>query len=95
MECNTDGQVIENSIPNIPITIEVEVHFTMDGGKSVEGETRVTPPIDNMHQAESTAPESTAPKSTAPESTAPESTAPETTAPKSTAPDSTAPESTV
>ena len=106
MDCNNKGQVIKNSISNNPITVEVEVHFSMDRGKSLEDETTVTPLIDNMQQVESTAPEFTAPvpettapestahKSTVPESTTPESTAPESTAPESTAPESTAPEST-
>lgn len=56
MECSTNEQVIENSIPDNQITVEVDVHFSVDGGKLVEDETTVTPPIYNMQQAESTAP---------------------------------------
>ena len=91
MECNSKDQLVENSIPSNQITVEVDVLFSMDGGKSVEEETTVTPPIDtDIQQSEFIAPEPTALEPTAPESTAPESTAPESTAPESTAPESTA-----
>ena len=94
MECNNKDQLVENSIPSNQITVEVEVHFSMDDGKSVEEETTVTPSIDtDIEQSESTARESTAPESTALESIALESTAPESTARESTARESTALES--
>ena len=94
MECNNKDQLVENSIPSNLTTVEVEVHFSMDGGKSVEEETTVTPPIDtHIQQSKFTAPESRAPESRAPEFTAPESTAPESTELESTSPESTSPES--
>ena len=86
MECNNKDQLVENPISNNQITVEVEVHFSMDGGKSVEEETTVTPPIDtDIQQSESTAPESTSPQFTAPEFITPNSTVPESAVSESTA----------
>ena len=86
MECNNKDQLVENPISNNQITVEVEVHFSMDGGKSVEEETTVTPPIDtDSQQSESTAPESTSPQFTAPEFITPNSTVPESAVSESTA----------
>ena len=39
MECNNKDQMVENSIPSNQITLEVEVHFSMEDDKSVEEET--------------------------------------------------------
>ena len=67
MECNNKHQLVENSIPNNHITVDVEIHFSMDGGKSVEDETTVTPPIDTDIQQSN--PDSKVPESAVSEST--------------------------
>ena len=83
-ESITKDQAIEKSKPDHHnITLEAEVHVSMERDKSVEKETTVTP-INNVQQSKSILPESTASESTVSESAAPMSTASEFDSPQVT-----------
>ena len=94
-ETITKTQAIEKSTSNHHnITVEVEVHVSMESGKSVKKETTITP-TNNIQQSKTTAPESTVTESTVTESTTSESAVPESTTSMSVVPESTTSESTV